>query len=80
MLVRLDLSEAQQAVQAAHAAIEAARQLKSKEVCTEHLLLALMKEEGSVAYNALRELNIKLEDVRKDVAKHSPKKSKDSEE
>ncbi len=49
-------------------AIEAARQLESKEVCTEHLLLALLKEKGSVAYNALKNLNIKIEDVRRDVA------------
>ncbi len=49
-------------------AIEAARQLESKEVCTEHLLLALLKEKGSVAYNALKNLGIKIEDVRSDVA------------
>ena len=48
-------------------AIEAARQLESKEVCTEHLLLALLKEKGSVAYNALRNLNLRLEEVRNDV-------------
>lgn len=39
-------------------AIEAAQQLNSKEVCTEHLLLALLKEEGSVAHNALKKLGI----------------------
>lgn len=49
-------------------AIEAARQLESKEVCTEHLLLALLKEKGSVAYDALKNLGIKIEDVRNDVA------------
>ncbi len=49
-------------------AIEAARQLESKEVCTEHFLLALLKEKGSVAYNALKNLDIKIEDVRTDVA------------
>ena len=48
-------------------AIEAARQLESKEVCTEHFLLALLKEKGSVAYNALKNLDIKIEDVRTDV-------------
>lgn len=48
-------------------AIEAARQLESKEVCTEHLLLALLKEKGSVAYNALKNLNLRLENVRNDV-------------
>ena len=49
-------------------AIEAARQLESKEVCTEHLLLALLKEKGSVAFNALQNLGIKIEIVRNDVA------------
>ncbi len=49
-------------------AIEAARQLESKEVCTEHLLLALLKEKGSVAHNALQNLGIKIEVVRSDVA------------
>ncbi len=49
-------------------AIEAARQLESKEVCTEHLLLALLKEKGSVAYDTLKNLGIKIEDVRSDVA------------
>ncbi len=49
-------------------AIEAARQLESKEVCTEHLLLALLKEKGSVAHNALQNLGVKIEDVRSDVA------------
>ncbi len=49
-------------------AIEAARQLESKEVCTEHLLLALLKEKGSVAHNALNNLGIKIEDIRNDVA------------
>jgi ATP-dependent Clp protease ATP-binding subunit ClpC len=49
-------------------AIEAARQLESKEVCTEHFLLALLKEKGSVAYNALKNLDIKIEDIRSDVA------------
>ena len=49
-------------------AIEAARQLESKEVCTEHLLLALLKEKGSVAYDTLKNLGVKIEDVRSDVA------------
>ncbi len=49
-------------------AIEAARQLESKEVCTEHFLLALLKEKGSVAYNALKNLDIKIQDIRSDVA------------
>lgn len=45
-------------------AIEEARQLESKVVCTEHLLIALAREEGSVAHNALRELGIRAADVR----------------
>ncbi len=45
-------------------AIEQARQLESKEVCTEHLLLALLRERGSVAYQALRELGVKYTDVK----------------
>ena len=39
-------------------AIEQARQLKSKEVCTEHLLLGLLRESGSVARQALNNLGI----------------------
>src|SRR5262245_5193297 len=50
-------------------AIEAARQLQSKEVCTEHLLLALLKEEGSVAYNALKKLGIDPAKVKEQVQK-----------
>ena len=45
-------------------AIEQARQLESKEVCTEHLLLALLRERGSVAYRALKELGIKYADIK----------------
>ena len=45
-------------------AIEQARQLESKEVCTEHLLLALLRERGSVAYRALRELGVKYADIK----------------
>src|SRR5688572_1123322 len=39
-------------------AIEEARELKSKEVCTEHLLLGLLAEKGSVAYAALKALGL----------------------
>ncbi len=49
-------------------AIEAARQLESKEVCTEHLLLALLKEKGCVAHKALTHLDVKLDVVRAEVA------------
>jgi len=45
-------------------AIEQARQLESKEVCTEHLLLALLRERGSVAHRALRELGIKYTNIK----------------
>jgi ATP-dependent Clp protease ATP-binding subunit ClpC len=48
-------------------AIEQARQLESKEVCTEHLLLALLRERGSVANRALKELGIKYADVKNEV-------------
>ncbi len=50
-------------------AIEAARQLKSKEVCTEHLLLALLQETGCVAEKALSNLGIQVQDVRGDLAR-----------
>lgn len=45
-------------------AIEEARQLESKVVCTEHLLLALSKEDGSVAQAALHELGVKSGTIR----------------
>jgi ATP-dependent Clp protease ATP-binding subunit ClpC len=48
-------------------AIEQARQLESKEVCTEHLLLALLRERGSVANRALKALGIKYADVKNEV-------------
>lgn len=39
-------------------AIAIAQQLDSKEVCTEHLVLAMLKEKGSVAERALRHLGV----------------------
>ena len=48
-------------------AIEAARELKSREVSTEHLLLALLHEKGSVANNALKNLGINIADVRREL-------------
>ncbi len=45
-------------------AIEQAQQLDSKEVCTEHLLLALLKEPGCVANKALNALGVTYDDVR----------------
>lgn len=54
-------------------AVEQANALGSKEVCTEHLLLALMQEQDSVAYNALVELGCSLDDLRTDITNHQPK-------
>lgn len=48
-------------------AIEQCRQLEAKEVGTEHLLLALLKEKGSVAYKALNNLGLNYEKARSDV-------------
>jgi len=50
-------------------AIEEARAFKNKQVCTEHLLIALAKERGSVAHSALAELGVKPEAVREEVRK-----------
>lgn len=49
-------------------AIEQARDLKSKEVCTEHLLLALLIETGSVGQAALKNLGFTAKGVREQVA------------
>lgn len=48
-------------------AIEEARQLKSREVCTEHLLLGLLAEKGCVAQQALKALGLSVKAVREDV-------------
>jgi ATP-dependent Clp protease ATP-binding subunit ClpA len=50
-------------------AIEAARDMQSKTVCAEHLLLGLLQEDGSVAHTALTNLGITADGVRADVAK-----------
>lgn len=42
-------------------AITLAQQLQSREVCTEHLLLAMLKEKDSVAEHALRNLGVDFE-------------------
>lgn len=47
-------------------AIEEARDLKSREVCTEHLLLGLLAEKGCVAYEALRALGLTAKGVREE--------------
>ena len=52
-------------------AIEEARGLKSKRVCTEHLLLALLAEKGCVAYEALKALGLTAKSVRQEVLKRS---------
>ena len=51
------------------AAIEAAGDLKSQEVCSEHLLLGLLQEDGSVAHAALSKLGITPEVARADVVR-----------
>lgn len=48
-------------------AIEEARQLESKVVCSEHLLLSLAREEGSVAYATLEELGLKIGTIRAEI-------------
>ena len=53
-------------------AIEAARELRSKEVCTEHLLLGLLAEKGSVAHAALKALGVTSRSVREGVLKSAP--------
>lgn len=56
-------------------AIAECQQLESREVCTEHLLLALAKEKGSVAQKALTALGMTYDEVRKavDAAKKKPR-------
>lgn len=48
-------------------AIGQCQQLEAKELCTEHLLLALLKERGSVAFNALKSLGLGYDNVRNDI-------------
>jgi ATP-dependent Clp protease ATP-binding subunit ClpC len=48
-------------------ALEEARQLKSPQIGTEHLLLALLGEPEGVAFKALQTLGIKADDVRSKV-------------
>jgi ATP-dependent Clp protease ATP-binding subunit ClpA len=50
-------------------AIEEARQLESKVVCTEHLLVALAREDGSVAQAALMELGLRAGQIRAEITK-----------
>lgn len=53
-------------------AINECQQLKAKEVCTEHLLLALTRETGCIAHKALKALGLEYKDVLKDVADLMP--------
>lgn len=48
-------------------AIDQCQQLGATEVCTEHLLLALIKERGSVSQKALTALGLSFETARADV-------------
>jgi len=48
-------------------AIEEARDLKSREVCTEHLLLGLLDEKGCVAQKALKAFGLTAKQVRQDI-------------
>ncbi len=50
-------------------AIEEARQLESKVVCAEHMLLALAREEGSVAHAALAALGAHAGTIRAEIVK-----------
>lgn len=52
-------------------AIQQCQQLESKELCTEHLLLALLVEKGSVAYKALKSLGLTYDQVKGDVLGHT---------
>jgi ATP-dependent Clp protease ATP-binding subunit ClpC len=49
-------------------AVDEASAVKADAVCTEHLLLALLREDGCVAQRALNRLGVALEDVREKVA------------
>lgn len=49
-------------------AIEEARGLSSAEVCTEHLLLALLHEKGSIAHSVLTENGVQLVALRAEIA------------
>ena len=48
-------------------AIRQCQELKDEEVCTQHLLLALLKERGCVAYEALKNLGLSSDVVQADV-------------
>jgi ATP-dependent Clp protease ATP-binding subunit ClpC len=54
-------------------AIEQCQQLEDREVSTEHLLLALSKEKGSVAQRTLAALGLEFDDLRKGILALSAK-------
>ncbi len=54
-------------------AIEEARQFESKQVCSEHLLLALAREDGSVAQAALHQLGVRAGTLRAKLRAHFDK-------
>jgi len=56
-------------------AIEEARALNSAEVGTEHLLLGLLVEKGSVAYEVLKTLGLSAKSVRSKVTEAAKKKA-----
>jgi len=49
-------------------AVQQCQDLGAAEVCTEHLLLALLLEKGSVACKALKQLGLTPDDIRKELA------------
>lgn len=53
-------------------AVNLAQQLEAKEVCTEHLVLAMLKEKGSVAELALRAFGMSYDMARDKVAEIGP--------
>ena len=57
-------------------AIQQCQELRAKTVCTEHLLLGLLKEHGSVAYKTLKNLGLTFDDVRKDIIALMSRKKK----
>jgi ATP-dependent Clp protease ATP-binding subunit ClpC len=61
------------------AAIEQARQLESKFICTEHMLLALAKEPGSVAHSALNQLGVQAPSIQQEIIKRLDHPSKEAE-
>lgn len=50
-------------------AIEEARQLESKLVCTEHLLLALAREDGSIGQATLHQVGVRAAAIRHEIIK-----------